>query len=74
MDANERELLNQLVRKVIGAIYEVANTLGPGFLEKVYERALLTELRLRGMAAEAQMPALVMYKGTLVGEFYADIF
>ena len=73
MDANEREFLNGLIRKVIGAIYEVVNTLGPGFLEKVYERALLVELRLRGLAAEAQTPASVIYKGALVGEFYADI-
>ncbi len=49
MDANEREFLNELIGKVIGAIYEVANTLGPGFLEKVYERALLIELRLRSV-------------------------
>jgi len=41
MDANERECMNRLIEKVVGAVYEVANTLGAGFLEKVYERALV---------------------------------
>ena len=40
-----RDLNNALSERVIGAIFEVANTLGPGFLEKVYERALAKELR-----------------------------
>lgn len=53
MDANVRESLNRLIERVIGAVYEVANTLGVGFLEKVYERALIAELRLRGIRAEA---------------------
>ena len=51
MDANEREWMNRLIEKVVGAVYEVANTLGAGFLEKVYERALVAELRLRGIQA-----------------------
>lgn len=59
--------------KAVGAIYEVANTLGAGFLEKVYERALLKELTLRGLKALAQAPMPVMYKGQSVGEYYADI-
>jgi GxxExxY protein len=73
MDANERESMNELIKIVIGAIYEVANTLGAGFLEKVYERALIRELRLRGLQTQAQVPVRVTYKGTLVGEYYADI-
>ena len=52
---------------------EVANTLGAGFLEKVYERALLKELRLRGMRAEAQVPIEVTYKGENVGSYFMDI-
>ena len=59
--------------KVVGAIYEVANVLGAGFLEKVYERALVVELRARGLQAEAQAAIRVLYKGELVGDYLADI-
>jgi GxxExxY protein len=69
----EQELLNALAERVIGAVYEVANVLGAGFLEKVYERALVKELRLRGMRAEATVPLPVTYKGDVVGEYFADI-
>ena len=73
MNANEREYLDQLLYKVVGACYEVSNVLGGGFLEKVYERALLNELRLRGIVAEAQVPLEVVYKGEVVGEYFCDI-
>ena len=58
---------------MIGAILEVSNTLGAGFLEKVYERALLRELGLRGIRATAQASFTVTYKGHYVGEYFADI-
>ena len=51
---DERASLEDLVEKVIGAAYEVSNILGAGFLEKVYERALMEELRLRGIRARSQ--------------------
>ena len=51
MNARERESLNDLFEAVIGAAYEVSNTLGVGFLEKVYARALAKELALRGISA-----------------------
>ena len=73
MDANERESINQLFEKVVGAVYEVANTLGSGFLEKVYERALKTELNIRGINVEAQAPIQILYKGKNVGDYYADL-
>ena len=73
MDANERESINQLFEKVVGAVYEVANTLGAGFLEKVYERALKTELNSRGINVEAQAPIQILYKGKNVGDYYADL-
>jgi GxxExxY protein len=47
--------------------------LGAGFLEKVYERALLKELTMRGIRAAAQKSFAVTYKGHLVGEYFADI-
>jgi GxxExxY protein len=61
-----------LTEQVLGAVFEVSNTLGSGFLEKVYERALLREFALRGIRAEAQVPIAVMYKGYCVGEYFPD--
>ena len=69
----DRTEMNRLTEKVIGAVFEVSNTLGAGFLEKVYERALVTELGLRGVRAAAQVPLQVSYKGHEVGEYFADI-
>jgi len=67
------EALNELTERVLGAIFEVSNTLGAGFLEKVYQRALLRELGLRGMQAIAEASLTVTYKGHSVGEYFADI-
>ena len=65
--------LDPLIQRVLAAVYEVSNTLGTGFLEKVYERALLRELSLRGIQAVPQAACPVLYKGAPVGEYYADI-
>ena len=70
MNADLNEALSE---RVIGAIFEVSNTLGAGFFDKVYERALVKELRLRGLRAEAQAPMEVSYKGENVGIYLADI-
>jgi GxxExxY protein len=64
---------NALTEKVLGAVFEVANTLGAGFLEKVYERALLKELTLRGIRAVQQPSLSVHYKGERIGDYYADL-
>lgn len=69
----QRAALYALCEQVIGAVYEVANTLGTGFLEKLYERALLNELELRGINAECQVPVPVFYKGDRIGVYYADL-
>src|SRR6202165_4171059 len=73
MNTDERRCLDSLTKRVIGAILEVSNILGAGFLEKVYERALLRELGLRGIRATAQASFAVTYKDHSVGEYYADI-
>jgi GxxExxY protein len=73
MDDPERESLNALAEAVVGAAYEVSNVLGPGFLEKIYERALLKELALRGIPATPQVPYIVIYKGQPIGEYVADL-
>ena len=65
--------LDSLVEAVIGAAYEVANTLGAGFLEKLYERALQSELTLRGISVQSQVVYPVSYKGNLVGEYMPDL-
>ncbi|HYZ83524.1 MAG TPA: GxxExxY protein [Bryobacteraceae bacterium] len=64
---------SELTEAVIGAAFEVSNQLGAGFLEKVYERAMVRELALRGIDAKSQIPFRVCYKGTLVGEYVADL-
>ena len=58
---------------IIGCAFKVANTLGPGFLEKVYENALLHELRCSGLRVQAQKSIEVWYDGILVGDFIADL-
>ncbi len=73
MDANERKKLEEIIRSVIGAAFEVSNKLGAGFLEKVYERALLIELNERQIKAAPQVPLKVEYKGNEVGSYFADI-
>jgi GxxExxY protein len=69
----DRDALNALSERVIGAVYEVANGLGAGFLEKVYDRALMRELVLRGIRVAAQAPFSVCYKGQRVGDYFADL-
>jgi len=62
-----------ITEKIIEAFYRVYNSLGYGFLEKVYENALMLELKKTGLSAVAQLPIHVMYAGELVGEYFADI-
>ena len=64
----------EITREVIGCAFEVINELGAGFLESVYEKALLLALRQKGLTALSQHPVKVMFRGECVGEFYADIF
>ncbi len=64
---------DSLTEQVLAAVFEVSNTLGSGFLEKVYERALLMELTIRGIRATTQASFTVSYKGPCVGEYFADI-
>ena len=59
---------------IIGSAFKVANTLGHGFLEKVYENALAHELRNGGMAVTQQQEIDVHYEGILVGRFVAGLF
>lgn len=65
--------VNDVTYKINGAVFEVNRVLGGGFLEKVYENALLIELKDRRLKAENQVPIKVHYKGNVVGEYVADI-
>jgi GxxExxY protein len=60
--------------RIIGCVYKVSNTLGSGFLEKVYENALTLELRKNGLKVKHQHGIQVRYDGVVVGEFAADLF
>ena len=65
--------INDITYAINGSVFEVNKVLGPGFLEKVYENALLIELKRRGLTAKSQVPIKVLYKENVVGEFIADI-
>jgi len=72
MNADERGL-NEITERVIGCAFVVANTLGNGFLEKVYENALAHELRKSGLSVEQQKSIKVNYDGIVVGDYVADL-
>lgn len=65
---------DDLTQQIIGCAYKVHNTLGPGFLEKVYENALRIELEKLGRRVKQQEPIDVEYEGQVVGEYYADLW
>ncbi len=62
-----------VTEKIIGCAYTVSNTLGVGFLEKVYENALLIELEKHGLKTKNQKALSVFYAGQVVGEYVADL-
>lgn len=66
-------LYEQLTYEIINTAFEVHNTLGCGFLEKVYERALGYEFKKRGLKFAAQKETKVYYKGQEAGVYYADL-
>jgi GxxExxY protein len=66
--------INDLTYKVIGSAYKVHNVLGPGFLEKVYENALIIELRKLGIYARQQVKLPVLYEGQQVGLYFPDLW
>ena len=64
---------SDLTEKIIKCFYKVYNALGYGFLEKVYQNALLIELHNAGLFVQAQKQIKVFYNKSVVGEYYADI-
>jgi len=65
--------MNSITRQIIGCAFEVGCELGIGYAEKVYENALVFEMRSRGLRVDQQVPLKVHYKGVVVGEFLADV-
>ncbi|MBS1785748.1 MAG: GxxExxY protein [Acidobacteria bacterium] len=74
MDGDEHRYPHDpLSEAVIGAAFKVANALGPGFLEKVYENALAHEIRKARLEIEQQARMSVRYDGVEVGDYIADL-
>ena len=73
-DADRRRLeLNQISEKIISCAFTVMNSLGCGFLDKVYENALVHELRKSGLDVKQQHGIQVLYDGIIVGDYVADL-
>ena len=70
---NSNYLHSEITGLIIKAYYNVYNSLGYGFLEKVYENALMIELQKFGLVCEQQKPIEVFYESQLVGVYFADI-
>ena len=75
MDAEhaDSDRLNAISGAIIGCAFTVLNTLGAGFLEKVYENALALELRAAGLSVAQQHGATVTYRDVIVGEYFVDL-
>src|SRR5215468_10074931 len=69
----EIEEIDKITEKIIGCAMKGSNTLGVGFLEKVYENALAFELRKAGLKVQQQKPIAVIYSGQVVGHYIADL-
>lgn len=66
-------LEEELTYKIRGCVFEVYKEIGAGFLEKVYENALVIELRNQGLVCKSQQALTVKYKDNVVGEYVTDI-
>ncbi len=67
------DTINDITGRTLRAFYTVYNTLGFGFLEKVYERAMIIELQRVGLHGRSQVPLKVHYFGQDVGDYFADL-
>lgn len=66
-------LHKEITEKILKSYFKVYNTLGFGFLEKVYENAMSIELRKNGLEVKCQYPIAVLYESEIVGDYFADI-
>lgn len=65
--------VNDITEKIIGCLYQVSNSLGCGFLEKVYENASGIAIAKAGLRVQQQFPIQVRYEGVVVGDYFADL-
>lgn len=65
--------LDKITERIIGCAYTVSNTLGIGFIERVYENAHFHEMKKNGLEVVQQHPLKVNYDGVIVGEFFLDM-
>ena len=72
-EAGDGVLYAELSYKVMNAVFEVHNQLGPGFTENIYERALIVELEKRNIAYEVQKEIEIVYKGQILGKYRLDL-
>lgn len=72
-DAHGLEELNALTERILGCAFAVLNKLGCGFLEKVYENAMVVALVKSGLRVEQQKSMVIRYEGVVVGEYLADL-
>jgi GxxExxY protein len=73
LSEEDKMLHEEITSQIIAAFYDVYNKLGYGFLEKVYENAIVIELRKRGLKVIQQGPIQVYYDGQIIGEYFADL-
>ena len=73
MNAEKKLIYRDLTGEIIESAYTVHNTLGCGLLEKIYENSLFMELELRGKKVSSQKEFRLLYRGTKVGIYYADL-
>lgn len=69
----ERMVDDALTGQIIQACFEVSNELGAGFLESVYEKAMVVALLQKGLAVSAQVPLKVKFRNVVVGDYFADL-
>src|SRR5262249_44777667 len=69
----DQHRLNALTKEIIGCGLRISNALGCGFLEKVYENAMVVELRKAHLRIEQQKAFEIVYAGSLVGVYSADL-
>lgn len=73
MENNDKYPHEEITRAILGCAFDVINGLGAGFLESVYEKAMVIALKEKGLSVQSQYPVQVYFHGQCVGDFYPDL-